>query len=548
MVKNYIGVPDGTTEDLSNYVEIKKVIQFDFDSLEPRVLVGRKGSGKSFTQRKYVDASYGEADRFVLPYDNDPPDLDGILKFSAQMPVSSRTNIWQKIWEYAIYTSIATHLLYYEQFKMRFSGDRLAEAIRYIEQDRRPLLGFTTPTNVYTVVQAIISDFEEYTEFLDFYRSPDRSNFTNTVDRALRDSPIVCVYLDALDEELRRAPSLIVDITKALFYVCFKFARASGNKKKIHVMTTIRDIVYSTIIYASEHGDRYKDNPQVVELPWTPVATEKFTQKKAEAGLREYPSCRLAPQSKTPLGQLLGFEKIENIEKDFVEDIDRYMVRHTNCSPRTIVAMGNKIFESIDAEQTMDADLFRDIVNQYSKELANRVIKIASAYLVSCIYDDEIALLVENEANFREYVRSKNILSPEAFEQFSGAPMQSLTDGFVRPIVGFIQGIGTDEFSAAELSAAIDKFEGQNNDYREMNPQHVLGKIENVLWAQGLLGARYERRGEVRDEFFFFGRLNREAVLPRDPEMYVFCPGLVDACGLTPSKGVPVGYRFHGES
>lgn len=547
MSKNFIGVPDGTTEDLSNYLEIEKVIQFDFSSLEPRVLVGRKGSGKSFTMRKFVNASFGEEGRFVLPFDNDPPDLDGMLKFSAKMPVSSRTNIWQKVWEYAIYTSLASHMLFNEQFKMRFSGERLSSALSYIEPLKRPMLGLTTPTNVYTAVQAIISEFDDADEFSDFFRSTDRSNFTNTVDRALRDSPTVCVYLDALDEELRRAPSLIVDITKALFYVCFKFARAPGNRSKVHVMTTIRDIVYSTIIYASEHGDRYKDNPQVVELPWTPIATETFTQRKTKVGLRAHPQCKQKPDAPSPLGQLLGFETVENEEKEFEEEVSRYMVRHTNCSPRTIVAMGNKIFQESEARGTMDVDLFRDIVNQYSKELAERVIKIASAYLVSCIYDDEIKLLVDTAADFREYVREANLLSPTAFEQFAGAPMQSLTDGFVRPIIGFIQSIGTDEFSSKELNDAISSFVGQNTDYREMNPQHVLGQIENVLWAQGLLGARYERKGEMRDEFFFFGRLNREAVLPKDPEMYVFCPGLVDACKLKPTRGVPVGYRLHGE-
>jgi len=222
-MKNYIGVPDGMTERLENFLNIRNTTSFNFSSLEPSVIVGRKGSGKSFTMRKFAEAAHGKAERFVVARETIPPELDGMIKFTAEMPTASRTNTWQKIWDFAIHVSVVTFVLFDDNFSSRFIKDKKQGLDHLFSDYSDCLMGLKTPCRVYSAVQAILRQFQDYESFLEFYRSSECTNFLNTVGKLSSELPTICIYLDALDEELRKAPSLIIDITRALFYVCFNF-------------------------------------------------------------------------------------------------------------------------------------------------------------------------------------------------------------------------------------------------------------------------------------------------------------------------------------
>ncbi len=402
-------------------------------------------------------------------------------------------------------------------------------------------MGLRTPTQVYEVVNVLINYFKNYEEFAKFLFSPIVSNFRSTCRITLRNSAQICIYLDSLDDEMRRAPAILTDITRALFYTVIKGARDTDNVPNLHVMITLRDVVFSTIM-SSDHADRFLDTSYVLFLFWSPQKSSGFLSEKIKQTQRNLSSsnAKWAP-GVADLPALLGFEKVYNEGKETEEDVTSYFLRHTNFVPRNTVRFGNRLYSVLDKNGSIEVVQFKRIVADISREIANTLLTAASAYLVAASYDDDVGYLIELDESFREYL-SKGPVSDRMVEEVIDGMHTNLTDGFIKPIKSFINHIGKDVFSKTELTAAVEEFTRDNHDYNSMAQNFNLNKLENILWIQGLIGVR--QKNNSGDSFYYFSDTNEQTDLPMNSETFVFFPGLNDVCNLEIQKGSPVGPKI----
>lgn len=541
----YMGRPDGSTEALKNHLDLGYDTRVDFSSLSHKVIVGRKGSGKSLSIRKFFQHSQRDPSRFAIDITNKPPNLESIVRFSSTMQHRVRTNSWQSIWDFAILVSAVTYILYDEDYQKKFGRNHQKVQLETVEyQYGNCLLGLRAPTQVYEVVNVLVNYFENYEAFARFLFSPIVSNFRSTCTRTLKNAGQICIYLDSLDDEMRRAPAVLTDITRALFYTVIKSARDTDAVPNLHVMITLRDVVFSTIM-SSDHADRFLDTGYVLFLFWSPRKSTNFlTEKIKQTQSNLHKNSNKWDTKISSLPELLGFDDVENLGKKVREDVTTYFLRHTNFVPRNTVRFGNRIYSIVDKRGSITEAEFKKSVSDISREISNTLLTAASAYLVAASYDDDIGYLLELDESFREFL-AKGPVSERMIDEVVGNMQTNLTDGFIKPIKSFINHIGKDVFSREELIVALDEFTRDNHDYNSMAQNFNLNKLENILWIQGLIGVR--QKDGAGDTFYYFSDTNEQTDLPMNSQTFVFFPGLNDVCELEIQEGPPVGPNLRNE-
>ncbi|MBJ6373119.1 hypothetical protein [Sedimentitalea arenosa] len=205
--------------------------------------------------------------------------------------------------------------------------------------------------------------------------------------------------------------------------------------------------------------------------------------------------------------------------KECDEDVTSYFLRHTNFVPRNTIRFGNRIYSDIEKSRGITSDKYKKVVSDISREIANALITVASAYLVAASYDDDIGYLLEVDEQLREFL-SKGPVSDRFVDEVVENMQTNLTDGFVKPLKNFIGHIGKDVFSKSELSGAIQEFTRENKDYNSMAQNFNLNRLENILWIQGLIGYRPENGGG--DVSYYFSDVNEQTDLPMNHDTYVF--------------------------
>lgn len=536
---HYLGEPDGATEDLRAYIPVGKVIDFNFSDLSTKVIVGRKGSGKSLCMRKFQEYAQNQSNIYAIDYKSRNPDLSGIIKFSVDMPDVERTNIWQQLWRNAIFISVATIICFCKPTKTASMSFIPEDEINSFKKDFNPcLFGLEEVTHPYDIIEVLIERHVNHEQFLTYARSARTKNFESRIRLILDRCPKICFFLDALDEELRRAPALLIDVARALFYTAVHLAR-EPSANKLHVTVAIRDIIYSSV-QTSEHADRYKNSQYISSLPWSKQLVREFAEKKIGMAINKARTngAHWAPKTGSTLYDLLGFKVIRNTRKQCHEDVLDYFIRHTNYVPRNVIRLGNRIFDELRQHGKIDERLYKGVVNEISQDLAEQLLKVSSAYLIAAYHGKDIRYLVEVYEGFEEVVKRHSLFKEEKLADMYRASQSILSDGFVEPIKNFIKFIGTDVFTRDCLRSAIDEFTSMKIDEPH---NHQLNRLENILWAQGLLGYRENKGGSSEDIFYYFSGMGTLATLPMDKKHYVFFPGLVQVCSLKIVRGVPVG-------
>src|SRR6202035_62035 len=125
-------------------------------------------------------------------------------------------------------------------------------------------------------------------------------------------------YIDAIDDELRTAPSYWLRAQKGLFYQIYEFLREDKWRDRVHVIAAVRDLVLSSV-YTSEHGHRYLHENHHRVLRWTRQSIGVFLERKVLDLDDEW---LIDPTAPTPMERWLGTSSIHNSVRDIVEQVD----------------------------------------------------------------------------------------------------------------------------------------------------------------------------------------------------------------------------------
>jgi hypothetical protein len=466
-----------------------------------RVVVGKKGAGKTVYLRRFQLAANEESSVYTTRVDPRPPDTDAVVQFCQWYRDEDLTERWSMVWRAAILRAVCTHALYDEDLEEYAHG----AVRRGLERSAAELMpGVTTPRSVHDQLQGLIYGHDSSRHLEKTLRLPEWGNLEHWVGEFLQEAPPIFFYLDAIDEEYVQAPSFWLRCQKGLFFQVMRLLRDPVLGSRLHVVIAIRENVFASVL-RSEHATRYRTDPHIRLLAWDRPAIgfflrEKLARLNPELAMKGGPSSRSTPEW---LGRTTVFNEARGID----EDVEDYLIRHTRLLPRDIVLLGNALSAEVArakarGETSVSEPAIRRVVGDVARWCGDEQLAICAGQIA--------ADLIPAHAHRKEKV-----------ETFVGSSeyRRDMKDR----IGAVVRKMHCDQFGAEELDRMAELG-------REALDETI--DLPTVLWQNGLLGFRDPRL--EADEWIFHGVEDVDRFhVPLDREAYAFHPCLLDALGFS---------------
>lgn len=514
------GNPDGSRADLEDVLQ--GFVSFGgrrrwgglattANDLSARVIVGRKGSGKTVYLRRLQAYASQEGSVYAEPIQQSLPTTEQIIRFCQFFDVDTLTEQWMKLWKAAIFRSVFSHLLKNPKLQ-QVMPTNTAETI---EKDYSHLLRRSnTPLSVYSQVTEIINHYVTRHQVTAYLDDPKWAELEWFLGETIRQFPPLYFYIDAVDEEFSHAPMYWLQCQKGLFYQVMRLLRDSKLGGRLHIVICVRDVVLSSV-YRSEHQTRYRGESHIRVLSWDREAISYFMDQKI-AMLDDQFFIQDPKVNEKTINTFLGLDSIFNERRQITEPIKQYLLRHTRLLPRDIVRLGNLLCEEM-ARNNGDlpmADVVRRCVRQAAREFGNEQLVICANELSSST--------MPNKAGVHGY-------SDVYTGTYKGS--QEYMRGLAAEIRRLLLRIGKDRFSQTEMEAVPDS---------DINLLGYKDDVYSALWRHGLLGYIEESQNGKESVTFFSERTLDDFNLPRDKPCYVLHSCLIDSIGIRSVGKEPV--------
>jgi len=511
------GPPDGARADLDDIRRnfVRFLSQADRDdgadgptARSPRVIVGKKGVGKTVYLRQFQAAASDRSGVYADEVRHDVPATEDVIKVCELYPPELAAEAWQWIWRRAILRSVTSHLLCGEQLKDRIDARAKAE----LTGDYAPLLGrFRKPRSVYAEARAIATDARSRDALARELRHRDWDDIEDLLGEIVADMPPICLYLDSVDERFGSAPLFWLQCQKGLCYQVFELLRDARFGSKLHVVVAIRDLVRSSLLQG-ENATRYTGIPHIRALDWGHRSIREFLNQK----LSKLPPEFRMDSRKSGVDGWLGRDEIYNPSRGIVERLEDYLLRHTRLIPRDVVQLGNALSLAV-----------RDAKRARATSLDDAAIRTAVSDVSKMFADEQVAVCANHLASDTMPV----IAGRHGYSEFYTSPLYG--EAVQEELCRFISTVGTDRFTITELREALEITPDTDVLRRHQYPL-------DVLWQNGLLG--YEPSDDSRRSHFYGAHDVADFQLPDQFAAYVFHPILghkvrIEAAGDRPVQG-----------
>ena len=291
------------------------------DDLTARVLVGRKGSGKTVYLRRLRAHAVLEKSLYADNIQQDLPTTENVVKYCQWFPKDILTEKWMDLWRKAILRSLTSHIL----CNKHLSSHTDTESRRRLSVDFKDLIRpYTAHVSVYSQVNEIINDHYSRPSVEKFLAKPTWNELETVLADVLSGSPPICFYLDAVDEEFAHAPMYWLRCQKGLFYQTMRFVRDSQLGSRLHLIICMRDIVLASV-FKSEHQTRYRGEPHIRILSWNRRSIQYFLEQKLTQ-LDDRLFAGDCKNGKTP-SAWLGIKEVKHLSRGGTEPIMQYLLR-----------------------------------------------------------------------------------------------------------------------------------------------------------------------------------------------------------------------------
>ena len=535
------GLPDGKPGDvegrdpLDDFVPVtgrsnRRDLGMDADERRVRIIVGRKGAGKTLYLRRLQATAALDKSLYVDKWRIDLPSTPDVIRvYDISSSAIDAVERWEKIWSRAILRSLVSHLLHAPQLR-----ERIRSARSLLE---------TGWDHIYTDYGACSSPYNEaanifYERFgkgrpvearnLDEYLAdPLWNTLEETLAPIVSECPVICFYLDALDGHFESVPIKWLACQKGL---CLQVMHLADKWPRLHVVITIRDLVY-TALKSGEHRTRLERNERIRLLDWDEAAIDELLRVKID-GL--HPDHLLLRDASNPIERWLGLRRIRNSSNDKVrgrdpETLRGYLLRHTRLIPRDIVQLGNALCGAID-----------DARDRGTPSLVEASIRKTVSDVAAGAGDEELMIVANHitTAGMPPWSVEMGIeeLYYRQLEEDRGE--EGLTwQHFLRDhLLGGLRELREDRFTTHKLKRFLEFCQPQING----------ADVVSILWQHGLLGYIDGRGMRTRGQPIFYSSINTSPMyLAQNRSAYALHPIMIDTVG-PPMKGIGEVVRAHG--
>jgi hypothetical protein len=473
-----------------------------------RVIVGRKGSGKTIYLRRLRADAADEESLYADTIRQDVPSTETIIRFCQLYTEDQVDEAWTGLWHCSILSSVVAHLLNAPMLKDKVAPVK-AEQLR--KDYRSILLDYKAPVSPYSQLTRIIGANYTRNQIRKYFNDPMWPQLEWVIADIIKDCPPLCFYIDTVDEHFENAPMYWLKCQVGLFLETMKLVRNHELGGRLHVFICIRDIVLSSIL-RSEHSTRYLTEPHIRMLDWNKNAIRLLLTRKIE--MLDDELFLLGTENGKNLHTWLGLKEIYNPSRDINEPIEQYIIRHTRLLPRDVIIMGNHICSRVQQALNLPTDkkidvVIRQAVSETARFLGNEQLFICANQITSNS--------MPKDAGRRGYS-----------DIYTGNKMH--VRGVTDDLKKVINRIGKDRFSGQELQQAKTRA----TDLFGEDP-----KCFSVLWQNGLLGYTERREESVNTVFFSEERMD-DFNLPQEKDEYVFHSCLIDSVGIKSVGKEPV--------
>ncbi len=481
------------------------------EDLTARVIVGRKGSGKTIYLRCLQAYASEQESLYADQIQQSLPSTENIIKFCQFFDEGILTEKWMILWHRAILRSVLSHLMHSHSLREHVDLARI-EAIK--NKYKGILRDFGTVLSIYSQVSEIILQNNTSNQITKYLDDPLWMELESIIGDLIKDCPPICLYIDAVDEEFAHAPMYWHRCQKGLFYQTMRLLRDAKLGGRLHIVICIRDIVMSSV-YKSEHRTRYHKEPHIRILNWDKEAIRYFFQEKVRNLDSKYFRGDHERNGKN-ISTWLGISSIYNEARSVKENILDYLLRHTRLLPRDIVILGNSLCHAFErAKSFSEKKSTEQIIRRTVSEVAN-------------FFGNEQLTICGNQ------IASNAMPKHAAQHGYSGVYTgnQEYIRGATEDLKLIIDCIGKDKFTQAELRIACHQAKdlfGQDSD------------TFSVLWQNGLLGYKYYNHDDEPTTFYSETKMD-EFQLPLDKKYYLFHSCLIDSVNIRPIGSSPIRY------
>jgi hypothetical protein len=536
------------------------------NKLRERVIIGKKGAGKTIYLRALLDALPKLGESSVDPsgenwfvfrevFNLETLEVLGVSRLAKQLqasllrssdiyinPKAQSREVWTRVWHNAVVAAL--YILVFSpgaQGRFREVAERLLEHARWRQANEgiRTFLKSLprTPSPVLMIRYFHSQARGKFNRLRPFLDDPRWDEAYLLVCEASRFLPPIALFVDAIDDDFDAAPEAWLECQEGLFRCIFKILnRADSFSNRVHIIVALRDIVYSSLLN-SEHASRYLTDSHIRYLAWDAAAARTFLVEKIR---RLSPSDVARPDldvERYPIARWLGFDRLNNPKRGSDETVLDYVLRHTRLLPRDIVILGNAVCNEQQLRSKRGEVFGEAKLRQVVSDVARSTTREA---LTSCINEHLLSM---------DYVAEALLHTPPPdFNADGGA--ENPDDGvrrvlpFEREIRGALESrvahalvqVGKEKFSRAELIAALSKHGLIAEEELGVRGRASFFRFDNIFWRHGLIAFQSNDGGTFRWRFHWRGTPDRQE-LPEDAPLYGFHPGLIDVFPSIRSMG-----------
>ncbi len=292
-----------------------------------RVIVGKKGAGKTLWLRRQHASLAGDRSLYVTDADYTAPLTAEVVRVSQWYPRHLLTEVWSSIWRVALLRTVVSHLT----TRQRLGPHHLSAPNLWPP--------FSAPVSLGSQVRDVLGAHHSRRHLESYLLRPEWEQVEQSVGAALHNSPPMYFFFDALDEEFQHAPAYWLAAQKGLYFQLMRVLVDGRFGNRLHVSIGLRDLAYVSML-ATEHATRYVDNRHIHVLRWDEAKIGYLLAEKLRGLDNDH---LLRPELGPTIKGWLGHAEIPNAVRRTSESLDRYMLRHTRLLPRDVIVMGNSL-------------------------------------------------------------------------------------------------------------------------------------------------------------------------------------------------------------
>lgn len=514
------GKPDAANKgqvDLSDTVDVGDLMpsfHLHEDPTAISIVIGRKGTGKTHALKLLEMKTRSRGNWASLRYVN--VDI-GAHRAVLQLASSGPGN-WERIWRCAVAIAALSRFCCANPDEGARNALVLAETTGEAIKDDWNKYCFDNHQMIdpFAAVQRIVEVCKNSEAVQIYVNDPQLEDLEAFISRIMRNCTPTHFLMDGFDDYEDGNPNIWINIQLGLFWLTRRHETTRKLLRKVFITIAFRDTVLNAA-RRSEHADRFDYGESIMVLSWTKEAAIVFFRSLLwKVRTKSFWKSTKRLLEAEPERAWLGRTEVSS-RRGAVEPVIQYIVRHTRCSPRDLISIGNALARGL---------------NEGSEAAREDPATIIRSVAASAAEVGRLAL----EAVGRDLLRSGK--APELVELIYNSslldepPQKQLAD-FFRGALGVV---GTEVSTRSRFNEKL----GEAITARGGDCQQEIDAIVSAFWSNGVIAMASQRQSDLEWEFVWSDRHQFYKDAPSGNRLIGLHPAFFEVSSIKRSSRGPV--------